>query len=479
MVARVLAAMLIVTPTLVLVGLTAAVIHDVRLASWEWAAGFGLLWVASVPFVALGIAIGKSFSSTTAYALSTAIYFALAALGGLWMPPSVFPSTLRHVALALPSYQAADLGWRVVGGSAPSLGDALALLGWSIILTVLASSIGRRAGPRRARRALGPDAAPWDGRLAVSLQAVSKSYGSVPAVSNVNLELPPGSTVALLGPNGAGKTTTIAILLGQLGADSGTVRLLGGPPGRAVAEGRVGVMLQDGQLMDGVRVATLLSVIRRAYPHPADFDHLINAAGIAAFLRRRTDQLSGGEVQRVRFALAAAGEPSLMVLDEPTIAMDVEAREAFWAALEAEATQGRTVLFSTHYLEEAEAHAGRIVILRAGEVVADGTPEQIVSAAGVGRSVRFRTTSLSPETLRSVPGVLAVDVDHDRITLHSSDSDATMWGLYHLRDRIHDLDLVTGGLREAFLALTAKPGPGQRGRRDETSTPDRSGGRWP
>ena len=168
-----------------------------------------------------------------------------------------------------------------------------------------------------------------------------------------------------------------------------------------------------------------------------------------------------------------------MVLDEPTIAMDVEAREAFWAALEAEATQGRTVLFSTHYLEEAEAHAGRIVILRAGEVVADGTPEQIVSAAGVGRSVRFRTTSLSPETLRSVPGVLAVDVDHDRITLHSSDSDATMWGLYHLRDRIHDLDLVTGGLREAFLALAAKPGPGQRGRRDETSTPDRSGGRWP
>jgi ABC-2 type transport system ATP-binding protein len=288
-----------------------------------------------------------------------------------------------------------------------------------------------------------------------SLQAVCKSYGPLRAVDTLDLEIPAGSTVALLGPNGAGKTSTIAILLGQLEADAGTVRLLGGTPTVAVAQGHVGAMLQDGHLMDGVRVGTLVSVVRRAYPQPAGLDSLVEAAGIARLLDRRTDRLSGGESQRVRFALAAAGNPALMVLDEPTVAMDVEARAAFWAALEAQAAHGRTVLFSTHYLEEAQEHAGRIVLLRAGSVVADGAPEEIVAAAGVGRALRFRTAGIDPDRFRSLPGVTGVDVDGDRVTLHTRDSDATIWGLHDFRTHVRDLEIVSGGLQEAFLALTA------------------------
>jgi ABC-2 type transport system ATP-binding protein len=450
MTARVLAGVLIALPALVCVGATAAVVHDVRLAAWQWLAGLGLLWAGTLPFVALGIAIGATTGATTAFALTTALYFGLSALGGLWVPPSQFSPALLHVAMALPSYEAADLGWRVVGGSAPTLGDGLALLGWSLGLTALAWVLARRRRPRSSD-AIGPR----HGRpAAVLMREVSKSYGQVVALDRIDLEIGQGATIALLGPNGAGKTTAIGVLLGQRAADRGTAQLFGGPPATAVAHGEVGTMLQDGQLMDGVPVGTLVSVMRRAYPQPQDFQHLAEASGITGLLRRRTDQLSVGQAQRVRFALAAAGDPALLVLDEPTAAMDVEAREAFWAALHAQAAAGRTVLFSTHYLEEADSHADRIVVLRAGRVVADGTPDQIKAAAGVERSVRFRATGVDPARLGDIPGVVAVDASDGHVTLHTTDADATVWGLYGLRHKVCDLEITGGGLQEAFLALT-------------------------
>lgn len=454
--ARILAGLAVAFPAIVAVAVTAVLAHHVRLEAWQWAAGGGLLWAGTLPFVALGIAIGSATTSTTAYALTTGLYFALAALGGLWVPPAEFSPALRHVAATLPSYNLADLGWRVAGGSAPSLRAGLALAGWTVALTVLALVAGGRR-PRRRLGAQGGGMAADDD--AVCLRTVSKHYGSVPALAGIDLHVRSGSTVALLGPNGAGKSTAIEVLLGLLGADQGTASVFGSPPGTAVAAGRVGAMLQDGELMAGVRVGALLEVIRGVYPHPADLPGLIQAAGIGGLLRRRTDQLSAGQSQRVRFAIAVSGDPQLLVLDEPTVAMDVEAREAFWTALRASAASGRTILFSTHYLEEADAHAGRIVVLRAGRIVADGTPGQVKAAAGIKRHVRFRSLNGSPDRFRRLAGVTAVQIDADCVSLQTTDADATVWALYDLRHTITDLEIAGTGLQEAFVALTSTPGP--------------------
>jgi ABC-type multidrug transport system ATPase subunit len=450
--ARIIAGVAVALPAIVAVAVTAVLAHHVRLDAWQWAACLGLLWVGTLPFVALGIAIGSLTSSTTAYALTTALYFALAALGGLWVPPAQFSPALRHIAATLPSYNLADLGWRVAGGSAPSLRAGLILAGWTAGLTALAAGI-RRPRPRPRRRGEnfpGPPA----GEV-VSLSQLSKCYGPVRALDGIELGICPGTTVALLGPNGAGKSTAIELLLGLLDADHGSAFLFGSFPGQAIAAGRVGAMLQDTKLMSGVRVGALLRVIRGVYPHPADLLTLIQVAGIDGLLRRRTDQLSVGESQRVRFALAASGDPQLIVLDEPTVAMDVRAREAFWGILRAYAASGKTILFSTHYLEEADTYAGRIILLRSGRVVADGSPDQVKADAGITRTVRFRSVAGSPDRFRQLAAVTAVQADGDRITLLTADADATVWALYNFRDSITDLAITKGGLQEAFLALTS------------------------
>jgi ABC-type multidrug transport system ATPase subunit len=448
--ARIVAGVAVALPAIAAVAATAVLAHHVRLEAWQWAACLGLLWAGTLPFVALGIAIGLLTSSTTAYALTTALYFALAALGGLWVPPAQFSPALRHIAATLPSYNLADLGWRVAGGSAPSLRAVLILAGWTAGLAALA--LGAGLGRPRRRGALFPG--PTAGEV-VSLSQLSKYYGPVRALDGIELGIRPGTTVALLGPNGAGKSTAIELLLGLLDADHGSAFLFGSSPGQAIAAGRVGAMLQDTKLMSGVSVGALLRVIQGVYPHPADLLTLIQAAGIDGLLRRRTDQLSVGESQRVRFALAASGDPQLIVLDEPTVAMDVRAREAFWGVLRAYAASGKTILFSTHYLEEADTYAGRVILLRSGRIIADGSPDQVKSDAGIARTVRFRSLAGSPDRFRQLAAVTAVHADGDRITLLTADADATVWALYSLRDTITDLAVATGGLQEAFLALTS------------------------
>jgi ABC-type multidrug transport system ATPase subunit len=455
--ARIVAGVMVALPAIVAVGVTAVLAHHVTLEAWQWAAGLGLLWAGTLPFVALGIVIGSLTSSTTAYALTTALYFALAALGGLWVPPAQFSPALRHIAATLPSYNLADLGWRVAGGSAPPLRAGLILAAWTAGLTALALAAGAHRRPRRSRgdQLPGPPA----GEV-ISLSELSKCYGPVRALDQIDLRIRPGTPVALLGPNGAGKSTAIELMLGLLDPDHGSAFLFGSFPRQAIAAGRVGAMLQDTALMSGVRVGTLLRVIRDAYPHPADLPELIQTAGIDGLLRRRTDQLSAGESQRVRFALAASGDPQLIVLDEPTVAMDVRAREAFWGVLGTYAASGRTILFSTHYLEEADTHARRIILLRSGRIIADGSPEQVKSEAGVGRTVRFRSLAGSPDRFRQLAAVTEVHADADRITLLTADADATVWALYGLRDTITDLAVTEGDLQEAFLALTSAADPG-------------------
>jgi ABC-2 type transport system ATP-binding protein len=288
---------------------------------------------------------------------------------------------------------------------------------------------------------------------AVSFTGAVKSFGAVRAVRGVDLRIARGETVALLGRNGAGKSTTIALLLGLDEPDEGTVRLFGAPPAQAVRAGRVGAMLQEGRAVPRVTVRELVSFVAGRYPEPMPVERALRLAGIGELAGRRVDRLSGGQTQRVRFAVALAGNPALVVLDEPTAALDVEARHAFWASMRSWAGHGHTVLFSTHHLQEADAHADRILVIDHGRIVADGTAEQLRRAVG-GGMVAFDLAGRGSEGLELLPGVRSVEVRGDRARLRSDDPDATVIALAQ-QHAIRGLEVAPASLDDAFLALTA------------------------
>jgi len=288
-------------------------------------------------------------------------------------------------------------------------------------------------------------------RPAVRAAGLAKSYGPTVALAGLDLHVAAGETVALLGPNGAGKTTTIGLLLGLLSPDAGQVQVYGRPPSQAVAAGLVGAMLQDAALMPGVRVGELLAMVRGLYPRPLPLGDLVGIAGLGSLLGRQADRLSGGQAQRVRFAAAIAGDPLLLVLDEPTAAMDVQARRNFWRQIHSFADRGRTVLFATHYLHEADDAADRVVVIAAGRKIADGPPAAIKAEFG-DRQVRFTLVQGSPVRLAALDGVRAVDQDGARVTLRSADTDATVRslagsGLAWSGLEVGGLDLETSFLR--------------------------------
>ena len=241
----------------------------------------------------------------------------------------------------------------------------------------------------------------------VTLSGLTKSFtaehGTVHAVSGIDVAIERGETVALLGPNGAGKSTAIDMLLGLLAPDAGSVELFGLSPHEAVAAGRIGAMLQTGWLIRDVSVRELIAMVGSLYPTPLGVDEAIRLAGIEEIAGRRTQKLSGGEAQRARFAAALVSNPDLLVLDEPTVAMDVEARRAFWATMREFAAHGSTVLFATHYLEEADAFADRVVLMAHGRIVADGPPTEIKSMVGRRRIRATLPTSRCASSRRS-PG---------------------------------------------------------------------------
>ncbi|MBX7551367.1 ABC transporter ATP-binding protein [Streptomyces sp. NPDC004232] len=287
---------------------------------------------------------------------------------------------------------------------------------------------------------------------AVSFTGAVKAYGEVRAVDGVDLDIAPGETVALLGRNGAGKSTTIGLLLGLYEPDAGAVELFGAPPERSVRAGRVGAMLQEARPVPRVTVGELVAFVASRYPAPMPAARALELAGIADLAGRRVDRLSGGQVQRVRFAVALAGDPALLVLDEPTAALDVEARHAFWDSMRDYARHGHTVLFSTHYLEEADAHADRILIIDRGRIVADGTGEELRRAAG-GNLVSLDLAGRDPEGLALLPGVRSVEVRGERARLRTDDSDATVIALAEL-GAIRGLEVAPASLDDAFLTLT-------------------------
>jgi ABC-2 type transport system ATP-binding protein len=334
------------------------------------------------------------------------------------------------------------------------------LAAWTVGLAAIAYWAGARIRPTLTRTPAPPD----PGATAIELSGVSKSYGDVHALADLDLDIERAAIVGLLGPNGAGKTTAIRIMLGLLGPDRGRARLFGARPASAVAAGQVGAMLQDAELMSGVSVGSLLRFIGGLYPDPLDYSEAVKVTGLEPILNRRTDKLSTGQAQRARFAVALIGNPRLLVLDEPTAGLDVEAQQVFWADVRSCRASGQTVLFSTHYLEEADQNAQRIVVIQTGHTVADGTPEQVRCAGGARKTVRFSWLGDAPGApgapagLEGLPGVTAMDVEGREVTLHTTDADATVWSLYGHRDDLSGLEVTGGGLREAFLALTAGTG---------------------
>jgi ABC-2 type transport system ATP-binding protein len=294
--------------------------------------------------------------------------------------------------------------------------------------------------------------------VVVHLAGVRKSFGRVRAVDGMSLDLKEGEIAALLGPNGAGKTTAIDMILGMGKPDEGAVSVFGMSPGAAVARGLVAAVLQTGGLLKDLTIRETVRLIATLFSDARPVDEVLRRAGIAEIADRLVGKCSGGEQQRLRFALALLPDPALMVLDEPTAGMDVEGRRDFWAAIRNDAQQGRTILFATHYLEEADAYADRIILMRQGRVVADGTATEVKSMS-LGRSVRAHLPGASETSLRGVPGVRSVEIRGDRVIVQTTDSDALARHLLSATDA-RDVEIVSHNLEEAFLTLTGEGGAG-------------------
>jgi len=292
----------------------------------------------------------------------------------------------------------------------------------------------------------------------IELRGMCKSFRAggrtVEAVCDLDVAVAPGETVALLGPNGAGKSTTIEMLLGLLPPDRGSVSVFGRPPARAIAEGAVGAMLQTGGLISDLTVRELLTMFASLYPRPLPLAEVLELTGTERLASRLTQQLSGGETQRVRFALALVANPELLVLDEPTVAMDVEARREFWQAMRALAASGKTILFATHYLEEADAYADRALLLARGRLVADGPTSEIKAMVG-GRTIRATLPGVPAEALGRLEGVTRAERRGEAIVLVCTDSDAAIRALLATFPAARDIEIRGAGLEEAFLRLTA------------------------
>jgi ABC-2 type transport system ATP-binding protein len=297
--------------------------------------------------------------------------------------------------------------------------------------------------------------------LAVNLTGVSRNFGHVQAVRNVDLQLRSGEIVAILGPNGAGKTSTIDIILGLSHPSSGTVSVYGMQPRHAISRGLVSAVMQTGGLLKDLTVRETVEYTASLFALSQPVREVLSSAGITEIADRRVGKCSGGEQQRLRFALALLCNPELLVLDEPTSGMDVEGRRTFWSAIRKDAEQGRTVLFATHYLEEADAYADRIVLLRHGRIVADGTAAEIKSMAA-GRTVRATLPGVTEAMLTGIPGADSVEIRGDTVLVHSNDSDAV--ARYLLTQTVaKDLEITAQGIEDAFLALTGDDTPASTG----------------
>lgn len=292
---------------------------------------------------------------------------------------------------------------------------------------------------------------------ALRLDGVTKSFtapGTEPvhAVRGIDLEIPRGEIVALLGPNGAGKTTTLDLVLGLASPTAGRVEVFGDAPAEAVADGRISAVLQTGGLLGDLTVEETVRMIASLYRDPLEPAEAMRRAGLTRLARRRVSKCSGGEQQRLRFALALLPEPDLLVLDEPTAGMDVNARREFWATMRSEARDGRTIVFATHYLEEADHFAERIVVIADGRVIADGATADIRALTGA-KTVSARWADATEADLAGIPAAEQLVRSGDRIEFQSPDADAAARHLL-CATPADDVQIVPAGLDAAFTSLT-------------------------
>ena len=296
-----------------------------------------------------------------------------------------------------------------------------------------------------------------EGAAAIDLRDLHKNFKDVRAVRGMTLSIASGEIVALLGPNGAGKTTTIDMILGLSHPSSGSVTVYGLSPRAAIERGLVSAVLQTGGLLKDLTVRETAEYTASLFANPRPVGEVLQRAGIGAIADRRVGKCSGGEQQRLRFAMALLPDPELLILDEPTTGMDVEGRRGFWASIRQDAERGRTVLFATHYLEEADAYADRIILLRHGTVVADGTSSE-VKALAAGRTVRATLPGADEAALRVIPGAENVELRGDTVLIHANDSDAVARYLLNSTPA-KDLEITARALEDAFIALTSDDNP--------------------
>ena len=288
---------------------------------------------------------------------------------------------------------------------------------------------------------------------AIELRGIKKNFGAVQAVRGIDLSISSGEIVAFLGPNGAGKTSTIDVILGLSTPTAGEVSVYGMHPRQAITRGLVSAVMQTGGLLKDLTVGETVAYTASLFARSQPADEVLKRAGISGIAGRKVGKCSGGEQQRLRFAMALVPDPELLILDEPTTGMDVEGRRGFWTAIRQDAELGRTVLFATHYLEEADSYADRIILIRRGKIVADGTSAQ-VKALAAGRVVRATLAGADEAKLHEIPGVDRVEIRGDTVLIQASDSDAVARYLL-TNTAARDLEVNARGLEDAFIALTS------------------------
>jgi ABC-2 type transport system ATP-binding protein len=294
------------------------------------------------------------------------------------------------------------------------------------------------------------------GTVVASLESVSKNYDEVRALRNVNFSVRAGQVVALLGPNGAGKTTAVKLLLGLIQPNAGKTRVFGGDPTNPQNRMRTGAMLQVGRVPETLRVREHIDLFSSYYPNPMPLAEVLAAAGLEKLRDRKFGDLSGGQRQRTLFALAICGNPDLLFLDEPTVGLDVEARRALWEEIRRLVERGKTVLLTTHYLEEADALADRIAVINQGEIIAEGTPAEIKGQTS-GKRIRC-ITALSLASLLQIPGVTDARGDREAVEIHAREAEPVVRALLARDQSLSGLEINSAGLEEAFLALTQDNG---------------------
>ncbi len=295
-----------------------------------------------------------------------------------------------------------------------------------------------------------------DSAVVASLEGVSKNYEEIRALRNVNFTVRSGQVVALLGPNGAGKTTAVKLLLGLIQPTIGRTRVFGGDPSNPHNRMRTGAMLQVGRVPETLRVREHIDLFSSYYPNPLPLEEVLVASGLEKLRDRKFGDLSGGQRQRTLFALAICGNPDLLFLDEPTVGLDVEARRALWEEIRRLVERGKTVLLTTHYLQEADALADRIAVINQGEIIAEGTPSEI-KAQTSGKRIRCITT-LSLAALLQIPGVSNAQQDREAVELHAAEAEPVVRDLLARDPSLSGLEISSAGLEDAFLALTKDNG---------------------